>query len=131
MDAGKSTFLGVLTQGLLDNGRGSARLNLFRHLHEVHSGRTSSISYDILGFDTNGQVIVANELALTACCITVHDITCFHGLHLPFFLNIIYYEHCTYIGLKHFLSECTWWHFLLCSFLAVIELGWQLIIWIV
>ena len=51
-DAGKSTLLGVLTQGQLDNGRGRARLNMFRHVHEVHSGRTSSISHEILGFDT-------------------------------------------------------------------------------
>ncbi|KAK7104445.1 GTP-binding protein 2-like [Littorina saxatilis] len=57
VDAGKSTLLGVLTQSELDNGRGCARLNLFRHLHEIQSGRTSSISYDILGFDTKGQVV--------------------------------------------------------------------------
>lgn len=53
-DAGKSTLLGVLTQGNLDNGRGRARLNMFRHLHEIQSGRTSSISHEILGF--NSQV---------------------------------------------------------------------------
>lgn len=51
---GKSTLLGVLTRGSLDNGRGSARLNMFRHLHEINSGRTSSISHEILGF--NSQV---------------------------------------------------------------------------
>nr|XP_026495804.1 uncharacterized protein LOC113400461 [Vanessa tameamea] len=50
-EAGKSTLIGVLTQGELDNGRGSARLNMFRHLHEVKSGRTSSLSHEILGFD--------------------------------------------------------------------------------
>lgn len=58
MDAGKSTLLGVLTQGELDNGRGCARLNLFRHLHEIQSGRTSSISHEILGFNSNGEVII-------------------------------------------------------------------------
>ncbi|XP_005099040.1 GTP-binding protein 2 [Aplysia californica] len=57
VDVGKSTLLGVLTQGELDNGRGRARLNLFRHLHEIQSGRTSSISYEILGFDGSGQVV--------------------------------------------------------------------------
>ncbi|XP_055878486.1 GTP-binding protein 2-like [Biomphalaria glabrata] len=57
VDVGKSTILGVLTQGELDNGRGRARLNLFRHLHEIQTGRTSSISYEILGFDGNGQVV--------------------------------------------------------------------------
>ena len=56
MEAGKSTLLGVLTQGELDNGRGRARLNLFRHLHEIQSGRTSSISHEILGFDAKGEV---------------------------------------------------------------------------
>ena len=56
VDVGKSTLLGVLTQGELDNGRGRARLNLFRHLHEIESGRTSSISHEILGFNSKGQV---------------------------------------------------------------------------
>lgn len=55
--AGKSTLLGVLTQGELDNGRGSARLNMFRHRHEIQSGRTSCISHETLGFDTQGNVI--------------------------------------------------------------------------
>lgn len=57
MDAGKSTLLGVLTQGEQDNGHGSARLNLFRHLHEIQSGRTSSISREILGFDSQGCAV--------------------------------------------------------------------------
>ncbi|XP_072105245.1 GTP-binding protein 2b isoform X2 [Mobula birostris] len=56
-DSGKSTLLGVLTQGELDNGRGRARLNLFRHLHEIQSGRTSSISFEILGFNSKGEVV--------------------------------------------------------------------------
>lgn len=56
VDSGKSTLLGVLTQGELDNGRGRARLNLFRHLHEIQTGRTSSISFEILGFNTKGEV---------------------------------------------------------------------------
>ena len=56
-DVGKSTLLGVLTQGELDNGRGRARLNMFRHLHEIQSGRTSSISHEILGFDSAGNSV--------------------------------------------------------------------------
>uniref|UniRef100_A0A8C5NED7 GTP-binding protein 2-like n=1 Tax=Gouania willdenowi TaxID=441366 RepID=A0A8C5NED7_GOUWI len=55
VDSGKSTLLGVLTQGELDNGRGRARLNLFRHLHEIQTGRTSSISFEILGFNSKGE----------------------------------------------------------------------------
>ncbi|KAJ2757377.1 hypothetical protein GGI19_000096 [Coemansia pectinata] len=51
VDAGKSTMLGVLTQGRLDDGRGKARVALFRHQHEIESGRTSSVGLEILGFD--------------------------------------------------------------------------------
>ncbi|XP_056135843.1 GTP-binding protein 2b [Lampris incognitus] len=61
VDAGKSTLLGVLTQGELDNGRGRARLNLFRHLHEIQTGRTSSISFEILGFNSKGEVVNYSE----------------------------------------------------------------------
>uniref|UniRef100_A0A3B3RTB5 GTP-binding protein 1 n=2 Tax=Paramormyrops kingsleyae TaxID=1676925 RepID=A0A3B3RTB5_9TELE len=57
VDAGKSTLLGVLTHGELDNGRGFARQKLFRHKHEMESGRTSSVGNDILGFDQEGQVV--------------------------------------------------------------------------
>lgn len=55
--AGKSTLLGVLTQGERDNGRGRARLNMFRHMHEIRSGRTSCISHETLGFDHTGAVL--------------------------------------------------------------------------
>uniref|UniRef100_A0A7N8XBF6 GTP binding protein 2b n=1 Tax=Mastacembelus armatus TaxID=205130 RepID=A0A7N8XBF6_9TELE len=61
VDSGKSTLLGVLTQGELDNGRGRARLNLFRHLHEIQTGRTSSISFEILGFNSKGEVVNYSE----------------------------------------------------------------------
>ncbi len=57
MDVGKSTLLGFLAEGELDNGRGRARLNLFRHLHEVQSGRTSSQSSAMIGFDVSGRLI--------------------------------------------------------------------------
>ncbi|KAL2889716.1 GTP-binding protein 1 [Ceratocystis lukuohia] len=57
VDAGKSSLLGVLVKGDLDDGRGSARVNLFRHKHEVESGRTSSVGMEILGFDLEGHVV--------------------------------------------------------------------------
>ncbi|KAK4468086.1 hypothetical protein MN116_008257 [Schistosoma mekongi] len=57
VDAGKSTLLGVLTHGELDNGRGLARLRLLRHKHEAESGRTSSVAHDILGFSSVGHVV--------------------------------------------------------------------------
>ncbi|KAK7205619.1 GTP binding protein [Myxozyma melibiosi] len=61
VDAGKSTLLGVLTKGGLDDGRGKARVNLFRHKHEIESGRTSSVGMEIMGFDEEGKVVGAND----------------------------------------------------------------------
>ncbi|KAG2195215.1 hypothetical protein INT46_010782 [Mucor plumbeus] len=58
VDAGKSTMLGVLTKGVLDDGRGKARVNLFRHKHEIESGRTSSVGGEILGFDAMSRPII-------------------------------------------------------------------------
>ena len=57
VDSGKSTLTGVLTTGELDNGRGSTRQSVFRHKHEVDSGRTSAISQQILGFDATGGIV--------------------------------------------------------------------------
>ena len=53
-------MLGVLVKGNLDDGRGKARVNLFRHKHEVESGRTSSVGMEIMGFDTLGNVVASN-----------------------------------------------------------------------
>eukprot|EP01147_Barroeca_monosierra_P008542 gene8542-989_t len=57
VDAGKSTLLGVLTHNVLDNGRGLSRQKLFRHQHEMETGRTSSVSHNILGFDSKGNIV--------------------------------------------------------------------------
>lgn len=60
VDAGKSSMLGVLVKGDLDDGRGKARVNLFRHKHEIETGRTSSVGMEIMGFDTQGRVITSD-----------------------------------------------------------------------
>ncbi|EGX89745.1 GTP-binding protein 1 [Cordyceps militaris CM01] len=60
VDAGKSSLLGVLVKGDLDDGRGKARVNLFRHKHEIESGRTSSVGMEILGFDATGKVVTSD-----------------------------------------------------------------------
>ena len=53
---GKSTLIGVLINGTLDNGKGLARTNVFRHKHEILCGKTSSFSHQILGFDEKGEL---------------------------------------------------------------------------
>ena len=50
VDAGKSSLVGVLTTGELDDGRGKARKNIFNHSHEQESGRTSCISQNIIKY---------------------------------------------------------------------------------
>ncbi|CEJ93147.1 Putative GTP-binding protein 1 [[Torrubiella] hemipterigena] len=60
VDAGKSSLLGVLVKGDLDDGRGRARVNLFRHKHEIETGRTSSVGMEILGFSGTGEVITSD-----------------------------------------------------------------------
>jgi len=55
--SGKSTLIGVLTSGKLDNGKGSVRALVQTHKHEITSGETSTLSHHILGFDSQGSVI--------------------------------------------------------------------------
>jgi GTPase len=62
VDSGKSTFVGVLTKGVLDNGRGSVRQKVFRHKHEMDTGRTSSVSEQMMGFDAYGKVVNYEKL---------------------------------------------------------------------
>ena len=57
VDAGKSTTVGCLTQGINDNGNGQARQFVFNFKHEIDSGRTSSIAQEILGFDSEGKIV--------------------------------------------------------------------------
>ena len=53
-------MLGVLVKGSLDDGRGKARVNLFRHKHEIESVRTSSVGMEIMGFDSKSEVVVSS-----------------------------------------------------------------------
>lgn len=55
--SGKSTLVGVLVNGNLDNGEGSARQTVFRFPHEMQCGKTSSISHQIVGFDQKENIL--------------------------------------------------------------------------
>jgi len=63
VDSGKSTLLGVLGSGKRDNGRGSARMTLFQHKHEIETGRTSSVGHVTLCFDAVGRILNYTEEA--------------------------------------------------------------------
>jgi len=50
VNAGKSTLTGAILTGKLDNGDGLLRNLVARYLHEVVTGRTSSVTMRVLGF---------------------------------------------------------------------------------
>ena len=50
-------MVGVLTTGELDDGQGSARTLVMRHVHELESGKTSCISQQVLGYSADGTLL--------------------------------------------------------------------------
>lgn len=62
--SGKSSLLGTLSTGKLDNGRGKSRLNLLKHRHELSSGITSSVAQELFGYRPkthgDGEIEVVN-----------------------------------------------------------------------
>ncbi|KAJ0411229.1 hypothetical protein ATCC90586_003868 [Pythium insidiosum] len=61
VDSGKSSLIGTLIKGELDDGRGSSRQAVFRHQHEITSGRTSSVATAYMGFDADGQQVLSRR----------------------------------------------------------------------
>lgn len=61
VDSGKSSLIGTLIKGELDDGRGSSRKAVFRHKHEMETGRTSSVATAYLGFDRQGEQILSKR----------------------------------------------------------------------
>jgi GTPase len=57
VDSGKSTLVGVLTKGVMDDGRGKARAKVFNFDHEQKNGRTSSIGQEIMGFSEDQKQV--------------------------------------------------------------------------
>ncbi len=60
VDAGKSSLVGVLTSGELDDGRGKARKNIFHHPHELDTGRTSSVSQNVIKYSNHSNNNIMN-----------------------------------------------------------------------
>ncbi|MBI4363144.1 MAG: GTP-binding protein [Euryarchaeota archaeon] len=57
VDHGKSTLLGTLITGHLDDGAGRTRLYLDVLPHEVERGLSAELSYGLLGFRNGGEVL--------------------------------------------------------------------------
>jgi hypothetical protein len=65
--------LGTLSSGTLDNGRGKGRLGLLKHLHEVASGITSSVTQELVGYK-DGDIINYAHSGVESW-IDIHDFT--------------------------------------------------------
>jgi GTPase len=61
VDSGKSTLVGVLTKGIIDDGRGSARLRISNIANEIETGRTSSVGQEIIGYDSDGNQVLPDR----------------------------------------------------------------------
>jgi hypothetical protein len=61
VDAGKSTLIGTLTTSCLDDGRGKSRTSIMKHRHEIASGRTSTATTHMMGFNGKGQPIAGKD----------------------------------------------------------------------
>ncbi|KAI2965569.1 hypothetical protein CBS147323_5741 [Aspergillus niger] len=65
--AGKSSLLGTLTSSVLDNGRGTSRLGLLKHRHEISSGITSSVAHELIGYAADESQAQTAEVINYAC----------------------------------------------------------------
>lgn len=57
VDAGKSSLIGTLIAGSLDDGRGLSRSFVFKHPHEQKSGRTSDVVQHIVGINLDSNFV--------------------------------------------------------------------------
>lgn len=69
--SGKSSLLGTLSTGTLDNGRGKSRLSLLKHRHEMVSGVTSSIAQELVGYK-NGTILNFSQPDIESW-VDIHD----------------------------------------------------------
>ena len=92
VDAGKSTLLGVLTKGALDDGRGRARVGLFRHKHELDTGRTSSVGTEVMGFRADGHPVVELHADSTAARRVAWETVCREAAKVVSFIDLAGHE---------------------------------------
>ncbi|KAF4332572.1 GTP-binding protein 2 [Fusarium beomiforme] len=78
--SGKSSLLGTLLTGTLDNGRGNSRLSLLKHRHEMVTGVTSSIAQELIGY--KDQSILNYSHGYIESWVDIHD--CSEGGRLVF-----------------------------------------------
>ncbi|CAD8084951.1 unnamed protein product [Paramecium sonneborni] len=67
--SGKTSLLGVLSTGSLDNGQGLARMKFLKNRSEITSGKTERVSHTVIGFDSEGKIMNhQNQLNFSPTC---------------------------------------------------------------
>jgi GTPase len=64
-NVGKTTFIATLTHDAVDNGKGSARLSVLRHPHELIEGKSSSISLQFIGYKENQHINTESGISMS------------------------------------------------------------------
>lgn len=67
--SGKSTLISVLLTKKLDNGKGLARMRIFKHKHEIMTGKTSSVLSVDLPKDSPGLKTVSGNARIRQLCL--------------------------------------------------------------
>jgi len=63
VDSGKTTMISVISNNILDNGRGLARKKVLKHNHEQETGRTSSITHTFHYSKDDNRIVSFVDLA--------------------------------------------------------------------
>ena len=92
VDAGKSSLIGVLTSGQLDNGKGFARTKVLKHAHELESGRTSNITFNPLIYRKNKDGIKLLSVESKKEILKVSDKECDPGDKVISFIDLAGHE---------------------------------------
>lgn len=110
VDSGKSTLVAVLTRGILDDGNGSARVDVMNHAHEKRTGRTSDIGYERLIAMGNTPIIHLLDLAGHEMYLrtTLRGLTNYH----PAYALVV-------VNLNRGITRITKEHLLICRYLDI------------
>ena len=112
VDSGKTTLVSVLSNQDLDNGKGSARLKVFKHPHERECGRTSAIAIE------SGQIHQRKTMLIDLCGHERYLKTTLFGL------NLVNPDYCLLIvGANMGISKMTLEHVT-----SALSLGYQIVI---
>ncbi|KAF2459317.1 hypothetical protein BDY21DRAFT_275419, partial [Lineolata rhizophorae] len=86
--SGKTSLLGSLSTATLDNGRGKSRLSLLKHRHEIASGMTSSVTQELIGYQTRNGPHSSRYTTASRAATTVVSVVNYASPHVSSWTDI-------------------------------------------